>query len=409
MGQENYHILLIEDSAAYAKLIKSILSESRDPTFSVSRAPTLKAGLEALANGGVDLALLDLTLPDGEGIDSFRRVRAVAGDTPIIVLTGLDNDDVANTTLREGAQDYLNKREISHSAVLRCARYAIDRHRAEMSLVQARKMESIGHLAAGLAHEINTPIQYLGDSLAFLRTGFEDLRRLREDFLALCVALETGSDPGALLETIRRRRVEIELKYLEEEVPKALDRALVGLRRVSGVVQAMREFSHPSAREKEYIDLNRAIENSLTIASAQYRYIADFVTELGPIPQVKCHGSEINQALLNLIVNAAQAVESAGKQGDKGVILVRSLVEGDSVRVEVCDTGVGIRDEIRRKVFDPFFTTKPVGRGTGQGLALAHASIVTKHGGRLDFENRPTGGTKFWFSLPVRGDSEDEA
>jgi signal transduction histidine kinase len=409
VSPEFHHILLIEYSTTYAKIIRDIFAESQDPVYTVSCTGSVAEGVKALSETVVDAVLLDPSLPDGEGLDSFRRVREATQDAPIIVLTGLKSEAVANTMLKEGAQDYLIKPDITRSALLRCVRYGIERRRAEMALAQSRKMESIGQLAAGIAHEINTPIQFIGDSIAFIRDSFEELNGVRRDCLALCAALEQSGDQGGRDEALRRLREGMAWEELESEVCEALDRTQEGLRRVSEVVSAMREFSHPSGREKERADLNHAIQNTVTIANSQYRHVAELVAELGDIPPVRCHLGEINQVLLNLIVNAAQAMEDSANGGERGAITVRSRLAGDSVRVEVCDTGPGIRDEIRRRVFDPFFTTKPVGRGTGQGLALAHASIVKKHGGRLDFESRVGEGTTFWFTLPIDSDAEEES
>ncbi len=407
MARDSFRILLIEDSAAHALLIKGLLADASEPRFTLRREPTLRAGLDALKVGGIDAVLLDLTLPDGEGIESFRRVRAAAPQVPIIVLTGLDSDEVATLAVKEGAQDYLKKRHLNRDMLLRCVRYAIDRRGAEMELAQARKMESIGQLAAGIAHEVNTPTQFIGDSLAFLKDCFADLEKLRADCMGAFAALEAGGGYRPLVEQVRKRCDEIELDYLETEIPRAFERAEEGVRRVAEVVCAMREFSHPSGRQKELADLNRSIENTLTIARSQYRYVADVVTDLGDIPLVRCHVGEINQTLLNLIVNAAQAIEDAKKDPqERGVITVRSRLSGDAVRIEVCDNGVGIKDELRTRVFDPFFTTKEVGRGTGQGLSLSHAAIVKLHGGRLDVESRPGMGSTFWFTLPIEEQPE---
>ena len=409
MAPESHHILLIQDSAAYAKIIRDIFAESQDPIYTVSCAGSVTDGVKALGEEAVDAVLLDPALPDGEGLDSFRRIRGATLDAAIIVLTGLKSEALADTMLKEGAQDYLIKPEITRSALLRCVRYCIERRRAEMAFAQSRKMESIGQLAAGIAHEINTPIQYIGDSIAFVTDSFVELNRVRRDCLALCAALERSGEPAGRGEILRRLRERMAWDELESEVCEALGRTREGLRRVSEVVSAMREFSHPSGRAKERADLNHAIQSTVTIANSQYRHVAELVADLGDIPPVLCHISEINQVLLNLIVNAAQALEDSSNSGERGTITIRSRLAGDSVRVEVSDTGPGIRDEIRRRVFDPFFTTKPVGRGTGQGLALAHASIVKKHGGRLDFESRLGEGTTFWFALPIESDAEDQS
>ena len=270
--------------------------------------------------------------------------------------------------------------------------------RAQGELLQAQKLEAVGRLAAGIAHEINTPIQYIGDSTHFLGEAFTALaevhRRHREALAQACSdEVRSGLD---------RAERNLDVAYLLEETPKTVARALEGVRRVSTIVRAMKEFAHPDQNEPVAVDLNRAIQATLDVARSEYKYVADVETDFGELPAVACVAGEVNQVFLNVIVNAAHGIESVvSGTRRRGTIRVTTRREGGEVVVAISDTGCGIPEAIRDKVFDPFFTTKPVGRGTGQGLAISR-SIVKKHGGHLSFVSTVGVGTTFSIRLPLQ-------
>ena len=280
-----------------------------------------------------------------------------------------------------------------------------ERRNLEAQLLQAQKLESVGQLAAGIAHEINTPIQFVGDSAHFLREAYEDLRAILEQYRALRSAVESDTDTRPALEKIHEVEEEVEAEFLAEEIPKALERTLSGVQRVASIVSAMKEFAHPGDTEKAPVDLNHTIKTTLTVARNEYKYVADVETEFGDIPLVTCSLGDISQVFLNLIVNAAHAIETNRADGtEKGLIVIRTRTEGDDVVVEIADTGGGIPAAIRGRVFDPFFTTKDVGKGTGQGLAIARNAVVEKHDGNIRFEVENGVGTTFFIHLPVGGE-----
>jgi predicted ATPase/signal transduction histidine kinase len=263
------------------------------------------------------------------------------------------------------------------------------RERMESELRLAQKLQSVGQLAAGVAHEINTPIQFVGNSLEFMRSAFDDVLRLVD---------ECGEGAEAASE------IGIDVDFLRAEIPTAIDRASSGVQRVAKIVSAMKAFSHPDQRGQTPTNLQYAIETTLAVAVSEYRDIANVVLDLAPIPAVVCHPGEINQVLLNLVVNAAHAIEDVvGRTPVRGTITIATRHDGADVEIAITDTGCGIPEEIRERVFDPFFTTKAVGRGTGQGLALARTTIVDRHGGTLDFESRVGSGTTFRIRLPIGG------
>ena len=278
---------------------------------------------------------------------------------------------------------------------------------AQHELFGAQRLAAIGTLAAGVAHEINTPIQFVGDSIDFLRDASRDTAGLVDALLALRAAFEEKADPARLNELIEQSREaeeQADLEYLKENVPKAFDRCADGLNRVTSIVRSMKEFSHPSHDEMAPVDLNRAIMATLTVARNEYKYIAELVTELGDLPPIMCFVNDINQVVLNIVINAAHAIQDVVQATQqRGVIRVRTYIQGEHVIISVSDTGGGIPEAVRDRIFDPFFTTKEVGRGTGQGLAIAWRAVKEKHAGELTFESELGVGTTFSIKIPIAG------
>lgn len=283
-----------------------------------------------------------------------------------------------------------------------------ERQRIVIQLSQAQKLESIGQLAAGIAHEINTPIQYVGDNLRFLKDAFADMKTMTDVFTRVLKAAAQNEVTPELLHEARETAQSTDFEYLTQEVPKAVQQALEGVDRVAKIVRAMKEFSHPGSDEKTMVDLNHAIETTVTVARNEWKYVSEVTLDLDPkLPPVPCLPGEFNQAVLNLIVNAAHAIAAVAGSGEaaKGMITVTTRKDGDWVEIRIQDTGTGIPEKIRDRVFDPFFTTKPVGKGTGQGLAIARSVVVDKHGGTIKFETEAGRGTTFIIRLPMNSAS----
>jgi signal transduction histidine kinase len=279
-----------------------------------------------------------------------------------------------------------------------------ERKLMESQLLQAQKLEAIGQLAAGIAHEINTPAQYVGDNTRFLQDSFTEIlgllqrhnRLLAEARLAgLCPALTSEIDSAA-------RSADVE--YLTGEVPRAIEQSLEGIERISGIVAAMREFAHPDTDERAPTDVNRAIQSTVAVARAEWKHVAEVKMDLDDnLPLVPCLPGRFNQVILNLLINAVHAIGSVvgdGSQG-KGELAVSTRRDGDSVEIRVSDTGPGIPEGIQSRIFDPFFTTKDHGVGTGQGLAISHDVVVKKHGGTIAFETEEGKGATFIVRLPI--------
>jgi len=279
-----------------------------------------------------------------------------------------------------------------------------DRRTMERELRQGQKLEAIGQLAAGIAHEINTPVQYARDNVTFVQQSWELISHLLST--ARLMSMETvinGKRPASVEEFDSQCR-EIDLDYLQKDIPNALEQSLEGLERVAEIVRGMKEFYHPGSTEKDPIDVNRAIDSTIAVARNEWKYVADVTTHFdASMPPVSCYAGELNQVLLNLLVNAAHAVGDVTRElpQRKGNIQFRTRREGSWVEIQIEDTGNGIPEEISSKVFEPFFTTKEVGKGTGQGLALAYSVVVKKHGGKIWFESTVGKGTTFFIRLPL--------
>jgi two-component system NtrC family sensor kinase len=269
---------------------------------------------------------------------------------------------------------------------------------------QESKLESLGRLSAGLAHEINSPIQFVGDNARFLEEAYEELIRVVGVYRGL---LDTSNPIGWMERQERVREVEasIDFDYLQTEIPSAVEQTLEGIQRVSTIVRAMKTFSHPGHKEHAPADLNEAVAATITVVRHQINDVADLSLHLGALPPVRCDIAELNQVFLNLIVNAADAIEETGQ---RGVITLATSVDGEDAVIRIEDTGCGISDDVRAKMFDPFFTTKDVGRGTGQGLALARGVVQEGHGGVVTVDSVVGRGTTFTVRIPINGRPQEE-
>jgi signal transduction histidine kinase len=272
-------------------------------------------------------------------------------------------------------------------------------------LLQAQKLESVGHLAAGIAHEINTPAQFISSNISFLEETFVDVKRLIDTLQEILqrmneklVNTDTARKTEKLLE-------EIGWNYLEKEIPLAIQQSKEGINRITTIVQAMKEFSHPGNKEKAFQDLNKILETTITVARNEWKYCSNIVKDFDlNLPKVFCLGDEIGQVFLNLLINATHAIADKNKDtSEKGQITISTRQYPEYVEVSIEDTGNGIPENIHDKVFDPFFTTKSVGKGTGQGLAISHDVIKNKHNGILAFTSETGIGTIFTLQLPIEG------
>jgi PAS domain S-box-containing protein len=269
-----------------------------------------------------------------------------------------------------------------------------DRHHLEADLRHSQKLESVGQLAAGIAHEINTPLQFVGDNVMFLRDAFQGQTRVLS-------AYRDAPQSAAVMESAGLVEKETDFDFLVEEVPSAIEQTIDGLDRVMTIVRAMKAFGHPNSDTKSPADLNEGIRNTLVVANSTLKSAAEIRTEFGDLPPVLCHVGDINQVILNIVVNAAHAIADAAVDGKLGLITVRTFCDGDDAVIEVSDSGPGIAPEIADRIFDPFYTTKDVGSGTGQGLAISYALVHDRHGGSIKYTSDLGVGTTFVIRLPI--------
>jgi signal transduction histidine kinase len=421
-------ILIVDDQEAGIKLLSAML-ELRGYTnvFSTTdprRARALFAEIQP------DLVVLDLVMPELDGfgvLDELRPALDPDAYLPIIMLTGEADAEIKRRALSAGIHEFIGKPLDASEALLRIENLLRTRflhlrmqnHNAILEyqvrksiqeLEQAQKLEAVGRLAAGIAHEINTPIQFVGDNVQFLSESFGALQQVIQAYRAVCEAAERGQHRPDLLAAVRAAEQHADLDYLSNEVPRAISQTLDGVARVAAIVRAMKDFAHPGQTEPVASDINEGIRSTLTVARNELKYVADVVTELGDLPLVLCHPGDLNQVFLNLFVNAAQAIEDRfGRDDRRGTITVRTWHEDGHVTIAVEDDGCGIPSEARAKIFEQFFTTKEVGRGTGQGLAFARSIVVDRHGGSLTFESEQGAGCTFYVRLPISGPALDAA
>jgi PAS domain S-box-containing protein len=277
-----------------------------------------------------------------------------------------------------------------------------ERRQLEMQLHHAQRLEAVGTLAAGIAHEINTPIQFVSDNLRFVSQSVAPLTEALALLPELAAQARAGSLDPKLVARLELLVAEHDPEFLASELTAALHETREGVERVTSIVRAMKDFSHPGSRSLRSADLNRALRTTLAVARNEYRYHADVITEFEPLPPVECMVDDLNQVFLNLLINAAHAIqEKVGQGGGRGTIRIGTRVDGDDVEVRFQDDGVGIPPEVRDRVFDQFFTTKDVGRGTGLGLSIARSVVVEGHHGTIRFESRPGEGTTFLVRVPI--------
>ena len=422
---EEQKILLVDDKEENLIAIEAQLER---PGLVLHKARSGNEALGMSITNNYALILMDVQMPEMDGFEAATILRSSSRTrhVPIIFVSAINKEQRhIFKGYDAGAVDYIFKpvdvhilnskvnifleidrqRKVVEQKNAQLQREITERRMLEAQLVQAQKLESMGQLAAGIAHEINTPMQYVGDNTRFFQDAFTDILNLLKSYENLLEAVRAGSAVSDFIQQVEEAREMADLEYLLEEVPNALAQSMEGIEWVNKIVRSMRSFSHPVVEDKIAIDINQAIESTLTISRNEWKYVAEMITQFdSSLPLVPCFPGEFNQVILNIIVNAGQAIaEVIGDDSGsaKGTITVSTLRHGDDVEIRIGDTGPGIPDQVRSKVFDLFFTTKDVGKGTGQGLAMAHSVIVEKHGGSLTFESEEGRGTTFIIRLPI--------
>ena len=280
----------------------------------------------------------------------------------------------------------------------------------EAQVLQAQKLEAIGQLAAGIAHEINTPTNFVANNVRFFKDNLENIISLLESYHELKIRVEEGGPTAETVDKIADIMESADLEFVLEELPVALDETLEGLDHIADIVRSMKEFAHPGSDDKIPYNINEGLKNTATVSKNEWKYVSNLEFDLeDDLPFVLCVPSQINQVFLNIIVNAAHAIAETAPadSASLGRITISTRNLGDKVEIRIADTGPGIPEVIRERIFEPFFTTKSPGKGTGQGLAIAHSIIVDNHGGSIAVESDPGHGSVFIITLPTEPNEGD--
>jgi signal transduction histidine kinase len=442
-------VLFVDDEPAIHRIVAHML-DMFQLCSAYDGASALREVEAALAqHAEFPLVILDVAMPGCGGLETLERIWQIAPNTQAVFCTGSelnhgelqarfgDTDAIlvvqkpfahvelvqaAHTLtskwlLQRAARARLGELEAAvfartaqlEAANARLAEQLVWRDRVETEVRVSQRLEAIGQLTAGIAHEINNPLQYVGDHLEFVNDSTADLLSLVSRVAACFAAHPETADAGSASSQVvcdaRSVFDSVDIPYLSRELPGALEAIGGGITRITSIVRAMKELAHPGTRDPRVADINRALESALEISANSYRGVAELDKQLSPLPPVTCYVAELGQVFLNLIVNAAHAMEGRAR----GKLSVASAVDGEHVVVSIADTGGGIPPEIQPRIFDPFFTTKEIGQGTGQGLAIARAIVVDHHGGSLSFDSVTDQGTTFTIRIPISGPTQRQA
>lgn len=390
-------VLLVDDQAIVAEALRQTLADEADIILEYCADPDLAE--KAIREFQPTVVLQDLVLPGTSGIEVTKRLRLLPEflDLPVILLSTTDDAQTKYQAFMAGANDYVVKFPEKYELLgrlryhSRAYRNAVEKIKAERLLSQRSRLESLGNLSAGIAHEINTPLQYISSNLNFLNSSFQAIERTLEAFATLVPSTE-----------FKKIDEQEDLAFIREELGQAVDQSLEGARQITRIVRAMNVFAHPGSDEHAPIDLNMLIEDVITVTRNQWREVATVEIKLPQSPlQVFGSRGGISQVLLNLVINAAQALQDRrGEKGAPGRIVVSASEEAGFAVINVTDNAGGIPEHVRERIFEPFFTTKEVGKGSGQGLAIARSIVVDVHKGKLEFSVEEGVGTTFTITLP---------
>ncbi|MEH0019593.1 MAG: response regulator [Desulfobacter sp.] len=412
--QGPHRILVVDDASTMRLLVTRILENAG---FETDTAENGEDALEVLNKSTFDIVITDISMPVMDGLALTEKVTRTLS-TDVIIMTGKIDQYSYDQVITLGASDYIQKPFTPEEVVLRVRRVLRERRlkeeaiRYHKELAQAQRLESIGQLAAGIAHEINTPIQYIGDNTTFVQESLQDLNGLIQTLLDLVEAARNNLVDADMLADVDAAVEDADFEFVNEELPVAIEQTLEGVLRIKEIVRAMKDFSHPGGHRHVLSNLNQCIQNTAIISKSEWKYVADLDLDLDlDLPKVQCNPGELNQVFLNLIINASHAIaERLGEMSaEKGKIRISTGQTGDWLHIRVSDTGTGIPDDIVDRIFDPFFTTKEIGKGTGQGLAISRSIVVNRHNGKIDVRSEKDKGTTVTVRLPVSDTPSENA
>lgn len=411
MKELKQSILIVDDNAINIQVLNEIFNSIYTIFFATN-------GLDALRvaeSKKIDLILLDVMMPQMDGYEVCRRLKENSElcEIPVIFVTAMAEVTDETQGLELGAVDYITKpvsapivkaRVKNHLQLVQKARALQEAYgelkASQSQLLQQEKMASLGQLADGIAHEINTPCQYLNSNLEFLLDVFNDFDTLIDKQIDLLSAAENKQPLEDMIDEVKKTIEDIDYSYLSDEIPSALAQSQQGLGRIQEIVAAMKEFSCAGAEDRSLIDLNKVIRSTVEVSRSIWSNSADLLMELDEnLPMVALIPGEFNQVVLNTIVNAAQAVDEAiGGSNARGTISITSNTTTDGVEINISDSGIGIASENIDRIFEPFFTTREVGNGAGLGLSIAY-DIIKKNGGNLYAESSQGKGTNIFITF----------
>ncbi len=431
--QDNNHslIMVVDDNPRNLQVLGSLLKENK---FRVAVAQDGRTALTYMETRQPDLVLLDVMMPGMDGYEVCRIIKAdpLTRDVPVLFITALTDVENKLRGFEAGGEDYITKPFIKEEVLARVRVFSErQRSRQEMkaanerladwnkSLEQAvkkrtlalekmqsrvvmqEKMASIGQLAAGIAHELNNPINFIYTNFVTLEENVKGIKSILEDYHGLRDMIGDSEKAQTIVAGIREKEEGIRLDFILKDLSVLFNETREGFKRTSWIINSMRNFSRSDqAGDFSPFDLNKGIEDTLVIARNEYKYHCAVVRDLSKLPPIQGIPQQINQVLLNLIVNAAQAIKSQERE-DKGGIRISTCVQENMVCCQISDDGPGIPEDLVTRIFDPFFTTKEVGQGTGLGLSIAYDIIVNRHKGQLGLEKSEPGNTTFRVCLPV--------
>ena len=393
----SFTILIIEDSNFQTDFLKQLLTQTAEGQHEIDCADRLDKGLGLMADKQYDLLILDLNLPDSMGMETLKKVQEQNPDQAIVLNTGVDDEKLATEALHSGVQDYLVKGENPHR-IVQSIRYALERKmildklkNSQSQIMQQEKMASIGQLAAGVAHEINNPTGFISSNLSSLGTY---IRKFKE-FIEFQADILAGFNDSKIDQEIALKRKKMKIDYLLEDIDDLIRESLDGTQRIKTIVTNLKSFSRVDEQEYKYAEINECLETTLNIVWNELKYKSTMEKDYGDVKPIECFPQQLNQVFMNLLVNAAHAIEK------KGTISIKTWQDDEFLYVSISDTGSGISPEHLNRIFEPFFTTKDVGKGTGLGLSIVYDIVTKNHKGDITVESEKGKGTTFTVKLPA--------
>ncbi len=397
MNAKRHTVLLVDDEPD----ILDALFDTFIERYNVLRAGSVAAALDILADHEVDLIISDQRMPEVTGVELFSEVNRRYPHVGKVLLTGYSDIDAVVNAINNGNIDkYVTKpwydKEVMHIVLevinKRLKKSLEERKRLESQLMQNAKLASLGELVAGIAHELNNP-------LGFINANLGNLHKFTRKIIDLIEAFNRIEIPERTKAQLERQKIDIHYDYVKNRIEEIIARSKLGAERMSKIIMDLKTFSRLDSADFADTDINEEIDTTLNLMVNEYKYNITITKEYGELPHIKCNTAKINQVLMNILINACQAIEG------KGEIRIKTLHENGTIRVHINDTGRGIPKNVQDRIFNPFFTTKPAGQGTGLGLSISHR-IVKQHQGELSVKSEVGNGTSFTIRLPINQESE---